>query len=140
MSYGPQDRRRTTPGHHSLHTLRPPCPPRPSRVAELMWATGAGAGLGRVGTDTAVWARVRRRIRAGGDASLRPCSLFPLAWGPLTGAAHMLLPCNSPRQMGRGGKILIAVPDRVAAAARLLPGGRKDRGLAGGRSRAPPEP
>lgn len=37
-----------------------------------------------------------------------PAPYFPLAEGPLT--AHVLLPRNSPRQMGRGAKTVIAVP------------------------------
>ncbi|CAN8210842.1 unnamed protein product [Coccothraustes coccothraustes] len=102
-------------GHHSLHTLRPPCPSRPSRVPELRRATGALAGLGCAGMDTAVRASVRRRkdgIRAGRDASLRPCSLLSPGLGAADRGctAHALLPRNSPRQMGLGVKTAIVVP------------------------------
>lgn len=95
----------------------------------------------------------------GRDVPLQPRSLLSLG---LAGgvAGRGAAAATSPRQMGRGVKTVIAAPDRVAAAARLLPAAsltgtaspgsagvtdpRGERGTtetrAGGRSRVPPAP
>lgn len=76
--------------------------------------------------DTAAGTSVERRkgpSRAVRDprpgySAAAPLPAFPRPlWGPPAGAQLPL----SPRQMGRGVKTVIAAPDRVAVAARLLP-------------------
>lgn len=106
------DRRRGWPGHVSGWTQ--PC-----------WRARGG---GRTGLRWAVRG-LRPRCLAPALLPVFPWSGWGAAGQGCT--APVLVPRSSPRQMGRGAKAVIAVPDRVAAAARLLPGGRRDRGLAG---------
>lgn len=141
------------PGHHFPHTLRPPCPPRPSGVPERRRATGAGVGLGtcRDGQSRAASVRGRQdEIRAGpcwAVRGLRPRCLAPAllpvlpwtGWGPLTGAAQLtdFSPAIPPgRWVGASRPQLLAPIGLLQPPASYLEEGR-DRGLAGGRSRAP---
>lgn len=148
---------------------RPVPSPPPHGVPERGQAAGAGAQPGGRGggawTDPAMPTSAGRR--GGGDSSpaLRgprpPCSApapaphpaFPRpGWGGEGGGQLPSATPAPPRQLGLGVKTVIAVPDRVAAAARLLPAaartgtaspgptGVTDPLGGGGRSRVSPPP
>lgn len=143
------------PGHHSLHTLRPPCPPRPSGVPEPRRTTGAGAGLGtcrdghsRAGKpETEAGQDPRWAVLgcAGTPAAMPrsgPAPCFPLGWvGAADRDCHSS--CTSPPQFptadGSGRQDRNCWPGLLQPAASYLEEGRGSW-TRGGTQPGPPAP